>query len=140
MDPRYYNTYSMRSPLKTHWRSANCEEYECDEFLNGFVVTVDLTTELGQRQAYYLRNDRSRRCHEQRVSMELIKFVYGPGNRCFRSDEHRVPIGKPAKLLVVGGDWRGNPNQYHRLHTRLEYWVEDFALNQQRLAEIQRRG
>lgn len=140
MEPQAYRTYRVSAPLRTHWRPADCDEYECDAYLHGFVLTVDLSTELGQRQAHYVRHDRSRRCHEQRIDLTTTKFVYGPGNRCFSYSEHRVPIGKPARLLVVGGDWRGNPLGFRRVHTKVEHWVEDLALNQNWLAERAQRG
>jgi hypothetical protein len=139
--PEWFKTYSMRSPLSTHWRPADCAEYECDEFLYGQVLTVDMGTELGQRQAYYLRHDRTRRMHEQKVSDTLVKFVYGPGNECFNSGEHRVPIGRPPFLLVADGDWRGNPRGTPvRRHRQVEDWVEDFALHQIEVKQARERG
>jgi hypothetical protein len=138
--PQHYQTFSMRAPLATHWRPASCEEYECADYLKGFVLTVDLNTELGQRQAYYVRHDTSRRMHEQDVGAGLRKFVYGPGNTCFKYNEHRVPIGKPPLLLVVGGDWRGNPRNFVRRHASKEDWIDDFANHQDKLATIAKRG
>jgi hypothetical protein len=140
MDPRFYKTYSMGAPLKTHWRPATCEEYECNEFLKGFVITIDMTSELGQRQFAYLSKDKTRSGHMQRVSLELVKFVYGPGNRCFNWGKHIVPIGRPPLLIARGGDWRGNPERRRRVHTRVEDWVEDSATHLDRLDRIVRRG
>jgi hypothetical protein len=140
MGPQNYKTYAMSAPLRTHWRPATCEEYECEQYLNGFATTVDITTNLGQKQYHYLTHDRSRAYRLVRVSLELVRFEYGPGNFCFSMAEHRVPIGKPPRLLVVGGDWRGNPDHRRRVHTRVEDWVEDSALHLNHLAEIHRRG
>ncbi len=141
--PEFYKTYTMAAPLASHWRQATCEEYECDKFLHGFVLTVDVSTELGQQQAYYVRHDKTRRCSEQKLSDTLIKFVYGPGNDCFDPERstHRVPIGRPPYYLVVDGDWRGNPRgttPYH--HRRADDWVEDFALHQQGIAKAVQEG
>ena len=141
LGPEFYKTYRMVAPLRTHWRPASCSEYECDEYVHGFVLTVDVGTELGQRQAHYVRHDKSRKCSEQKVGETLIKFVYGPGNDCFKYGEHRVPVGRPPFYLVVDGDWRGNPRgtpAYH--HRRIDDWVEDFATHQQTLADAQQRG
>jgi hypothetical protein len=138
--PQYYKSYSMRAPLVTHWRRATCEEYECDGYLKGFVTTVDLTSKLGQKQYHYLTHDKSRAYATNRISMELIQFIYGPGNRCFKSDEHRVPIGKPPRLLVVGGDWRGNPRREVRIHSRVDDWVDDSRNHQDKIATIVGRG
>jgi len=137
---QHYKSYTMKAPRSTHWRPANCEEYECAPFMNGFVTTVDLTSDLGQKQYHYLTHDKSRSYSMQRVSMEIVKFVYGPGNRCFRSDEHRVPVGRPPKLLVVGGDWRGNPRREMRIHSRVEDWVDDSREHQDKIARLVQRG
>lgn len=121
-------------------RPASCEEYECDGWLYGFVTTVDLSTDLGQRQHHFLTHDKHRSYTMQRVSMQLVKFVYKPGNICMSWDQHRVPIGRPPRLLVVGGDWRGNPRGTMVRHTKIDHWCEDFGEHQQKLAEYQNRG
>lgn len=138
--PEHYKSYSMRAPFRSHWRPATCEEYECEAFLTGFVTTVDLNTELGQRQYHYLTHDRERSYSMQRVSMTLVKFIYGPGNRCFSSQDHRVPVGRPPRLLVVGGDWRGNPRREVRVHSRVDDWVDDSRNHQDKIATIVQRG
>src|SRR5215471_12116036 len=109
MAPQYYKSYSIRSPLATHWRPATCEEYECDEYLFGFELIIDLSTELGQRQYHYVTHDTSRRCTEERLSLTMTRFTYLPGNQCFKFGDHRVPVGRPSLYVCTGGDWRGNP-------------------------------
>lgn len=138
--PEAYNSYTVAAPPRTHWRKASCEEYECQGFLYGFVTTVDLSTDLGQRQYHFITHDKKRAYTEQRVTMNLVKFIFKPGTICMNYDEHVVPIGRPPKLLVMGGDWRGNPRGFYRRHDRIEHWVEDFGLNQDKLADIHRRG
>jgi hypothetical protein len=138
--PENYKSYMMRAPLRTHWRPASCEEVDCASFLYGFVTTVDLTSDLGQRQYEYLSHDKERSFHMQRVSMEIVKFVYGPGNRCFSSNKHRTAIGRPPRLLVVGGDWRGNPRREKRVHANVDDWVDDARNHQDRIATIIQRG
>jgi hypothetical protein len=138
--PEAYKSYAMRAPISTHWRQASCEEVDCESFLQGFVTTVDLTTELGQRQYDYLSHDKERSYHMQRVSETLVKFVYGPGNRCFSSNKHRTAIGRPPRLLVVGGDWRGNPRREKRVHRNIDDWVDDARNHQDKIARIIQRG
>jgi hypothetical protein len=146
MEPEYYKTYTMDLPLRTHWRFATCEEYECDDFVNGFVATIDTSTELGRKQYHFLTHDRTRRHSIQRVTETLFKFVYGPGNRCFRNVEgddrrHKLPNGRPPFYLVAGGDWRGNPRGTPTMiHRRPEDWADDFANHQDKLSEVFRRG
>jgi len=142
--PEHFKSYAARAPLATHWRQATCEEYECDQFLHGFVLTVDLSTELGQKQWYYVAKvDRERSYSIQRLNQFIVKVIYGPGNPCFEPNRsnHRVPVGRPPFYLVADGDWRGNPRRtpmYH--HRRVEDFIEDFALHQDKIAVVRKRG
>lgn len=135
-----FKTYGVAMPLRSHWRPASCEEVDCPNYLNGWVTTVDLGTDLGQKQADYIRHDRTRRHTEQHVSLTLVKFVFGPGMRCFRSADHRALIGRPPRYFVKGGDWRGNPRGEHRMHANGRDWAEDFAGHQDRLLTALGRG
>lgn len=137
--PAAYKTYGARMPLSSHWRPATCEEVGCKAYRNGWVTTVDTTTDLGLRQFEYCSHDKTRSYHMQRVSLTLVKFVYKPGNRCFRSRDHRVPLERPAVLTVRGGDWRAATSQ-PVVHTRAEFWVEDFSGHLDSLATARQRG
>jgi hypothetical protein len=143
LGPEHFRTYSIDAPLATHWKKATCEEYECDDFLYGFVLTIDPSTDLGQRQLAYVKQDKSRRGVVQAVGPNLIKVMYGPGNPCFepKKSTHRVPIGRPPFFLVHGGDWRGDPRGIGRLvHRRPEDWVDDFANNQIAISQMVGKG
>ena len=138
--PELYNSYVVATPPRTHWRQATCEEYECAGYLYGFVTTIDLSTELGQRQYHFITHDKKRSYSEQRVSLDLVKFLFKPGTICMDYQNHKVPIGRPPRLFVVGGDWRGNPRGFYRRHDRIEHWVEDFGENQEKLLDVYKRG
>lgn len=141
MPPQAYKTYGMSMPLKTHWRAAYCEEVACAGYTQGWVTTVDLSTELGKRQFAYCRADRSRSFSMQRPALNLVKFVYAPGNRCFKADTHRLPLERPALFYVAGGDYRGNPRGIPtQVHQRPQDWAEDFATHQDRLAAALQKG
>jgi len=141
MTPDAYKTYRILAPLETHWRPATCEEFDCAAYLNGWVTTIDESTALGSKQAYFIRHNKTRRYTEDRLSSGLTQFSYGPGNECFASSTHVVSVGRPDRLIVDGGDWRGNPLGTPRVvHTNPEFWVEDFAENQQKLAETIEKG
>jgi hypothetical protein len=102
---------------------------------------VDTGTELGQKQFYYLTHDTDRKYSMQRVDQTLFKFLYGPGNPCFRRGDHRVPIGRPPFYLVAEGDWRGNPRGTPAFrHRRVEDWVDEFANHQNSIAAAIKRG
>ena len=141
MDADAYKTYGMSMPLTTHWRKATCEEIECEAQRNGWVSTFDLSTELGRKQFAYCQADKSRSYSMQRPSADLVKLVYKPGNECFRRSDHRLPLERPARFVVAGGDWRGNPRRTPaRVHVRAEDWVEDFSEHQDALASAIERG
>ena len=142
MRPDELVSYSSRSPLRSHFRKASCEEYECEDFMNGFVLTVDTSTEIGQLQAYYVSHDKSRKFSMQHVHTTVYKFIYPPGTPGFAGDrhDHYLPLDRPPFYLVVGGDWRGNPRNFKYTHRRPEDWVDDFATNQDRISTILKRG
>lgn len=139
MPPGAYKTYGVAMPARTHWRPASCEEADCEAYRSGWVSTFDLSTDLGQQQYHYCTHDKTRSYSEQRSGGTLVKLVYAPGNRCFR--KHQVPLGRPARFYVSGGDWRGNPaGTATRVHQRAEDWVEDFSEHQDMITTAIERG
>lgn len=134
-----YKTYQIVQPLATHFRPATCEEAGCGAYERGWRTAVDETTELGQRQAHYIRRLSGRRFVEERHPEGMTAFVFEPGQRCFA--QHQVPLEREPWYFVRGGDWRGNPLRIPPYqHTRGEHWVEDFAEHQARLNEAIERG
>lgn len=132
-------TYSITSPLPTHWRKATCAEVDCPAYASGWKSLIDESTELGQKQAHYIRKQSGRGFTEQREGA-LTAFVFEAGQPCFGADAHKLPTGRPELFKVRGGDWRGNPRGESRTHTRAADWVDDFANHQQALADRLARG
>jgi hypothetical protein len=124
-------TYRVTAPLSTHYRVMTCAEWECDAHLRGWETVADEGTDLGRRQAAYIRGASGRRFAEDRDEAGLTRFTFAPGQRCF--EEHRGRNSRPERYLVVGGDWRGNPTGERREHKNPDLWVEDFAGHQERL-------
>jgi hypothetical protein len=132
-------TYQIAAPLATHWRPATCEEAGCLAYLHGWQTSCDESTELGQRQAHYIRHDRSRKHTERRAETGLTVFGFEPGQTCFRP--HQLPSGRPERFLVTGGDWRGNPLRTPpREHSRPDDWVEDMAESLDEIRARHERG
>jgi hypothetical protein len=144
---RAYKTFAIASPVETHTRPASCAEVGCHRLADGFQVVVDEATELGQRQAHYLRADGvpahlaasyaargARRYTESRTPEGLTAFAYPPGTRCF--EEHLVPLERPELYIVRGGDWRGNPTGEVRRHSGPDPWLNDFGEHQDRIAKV----
>lgn len=118
-------------------RPATCEEVDCPQYLGGWQTIVPDPS----GHADLVRSLRGRyRFTEEAQPGGLVAFTFPPGQRCFQQSLHRLPAEGGERWLVRGGDWRGNPRQELREHTRAEFWVEDFAEHQQTLAERLERG
>ncbi len=131
-------TYSVSSPIQTHRRSATCAEVDCSAWRDGWATRVDPRTELGAGQAYYVRHDRSRRHREEACEDGTVRFVFEPGQRCFR--QHSKSLERPELYVVRDGDWRGNPTGRRRVHRTPGEWVEDFAGHLDEIERLRERG
>lgn len=130
-------TYQLIAPLSTHFRAAACAEVECAGWREGWRTVVDVATDLGKRQAKYIR-DKAGRAYRFTKAGTLVTFVFPAGQRCFT--EHRVPLEREPLYIAKEGDWRGNPRgTAPRQHTASS-WVDDFATHQDKLAEAHNRG
>lgn len=131
-------TYGIVAPKATHYRPATCAEVDCPNHLNGWQTVVDESTELGQAQGHYIRNEAGRRYTEVREAA-LTTFTFEAGQLCFR--EHEARLDRPEIYLVRDGDWRGNPRGTDpRIHKDPQGWIDDFGEHQERLADRLGRG
>ena len=132
-------TFAIKAPRETHTRAATCEEAECQAYANGWRMRIDLGTDLGQKQARYIKYDSGRSFKKIGFKDGLVELEFAPSQRCFA--EHRIRIARPEIFLVKGGDHRGNPLKTPtRRHKRPESWVDEFATNQDKLADQIKRG
>lgn len=135
----HYQTFRINAPKETHTVPATCEEVECEMYANGWRMQLDLTTDMGQRQAYYIKHSsgRSYRVSDQRDG--LVTLYFRSGQPCFQ--EHRQAVERDPIFSVKGGKGGQNPLRIPtRVHKRAEYWVEEFAENQDRIAKIHEKG
>jgi hypothetical protein len=147
-----YETYQVAAPLSTHYRPATCQEVDCGHYRDGWRTVVDERTDLGARQAAYVRaacrpvdvalaahlgHGGVRRYVETSEDGRTV-FTFPPGQPCFT--EHRVSLERPQLYVVRDGDWRGNPTGRVRRHTRPEHWVEDCAEAVDRIHTARQRG
>ena len=83
-------------PRETHWREASCREVECGQYLNGWqtVLPANDTANIG-----YIK--RSGMGFKEEVEGQLVRFIFGPGQECFkgRAGGHRIPIERDPILL-----------------------------------------
>lgn len=134
MGPEAYKTYAIRAPRSTHQRKASCREVECAGYRYGWVTRIDENTDLGKRQAAYIRALSGRRFQES-LEGGLVEFQFYPGQTCFR--EHFVSLDREPQYLAVGGDWRGNPRGERQEFKSFDSWVNDFGDHQYKLWRAQ---
>jgi hypothetical protein len=138
--PAAYKTYEIRAPRSSHHRRATCAEADCPNYLLGWRTQVDETSELGQKQAHYIRHDSGRRFLEEQLAPQATVFTFEAGQSCFASDQHTVRLDRPELFVVKGGDWRGNPLQTPAAVLNPGSWVDDFGEHQERLTALIERG
>lgn len=131
-------TYGLAQPMATHWRDGTCEECFCDKQAKGWLSMIDENTDLGKQQAYYIRKLSGRKYTESKAADGLTHFVFEAGQKCFK--QHKVPLERDPIVYVRGGDFRGNPRQEIRRHSRIDDWVDDFATHQDSIAEAVEEG
>lgn len=139
LEPQHYQTFQVEAPKGTHSVPATCEEVECAAYLNGWRMKIDLGTELGQNQARYVKYSSGRAYEVVDQRDGIVTLQFRQGQDCFA--EHRRPVDRPPIFSVKGGDSRGNPLALpRRVHKKPEFWVEEFAENQDRIARIHGKG
>lgn len=139
LGPEAYQTFQIHAPKETHTVPATCEEVECDQYAKGWMMKLDLGTDLGQKQAYYIKHHSGRAYEVTNQRDGLVTLTFRGGQPCFR--EHRRDIERDPLFRVKGGDKRGNPLRIPtRTHKKPEFWVEEFAENQDRIATAQQKG
>lgn len=134
-----FQTFSIRRPATPDfWRTVTCEEAKCEAWRFGWETAIDLNTELGQAQAAYIVKRSGRRFSQEREG-DLIRFVFTPGQQCFR--EHKVAVEREPLFIVRPGDARGNPRPDRtRRHKRGADWVENMQEEFGKVAEDRKRG
>lgn len=131
-----YRTFQVAAPISTHFVPATCEETDCAEFLNGWQTIVPTDSP----QAEYIRHDRARRFFEERQPDGLALFRFPPGQRCFRSGDHKRRLERPEIFVMRDGDHRGNPLGTDPVRLGVTSWLDTFGEHQERIAELHGRG
>ncbi|MFD9398337.1 hypothetical protein ACFWA4_05890 [Streptomyces sp. NPDC060011] len=121
MPAHAYTTYSVLSPVATHFRRATCAEVGCEAYENGWRVRKETLTP----EFLHLATTSGRKFTVLSVGPGETYLVYYAGQPCFGASDHKAPLDRPEFYVVRNGDWRGNPRSESRTHTRAEHWVED---------------
>lgn len=124
-------TYSVLSPLRTHFRPATCEEIDCPHYLKGWRSAYDArdqTSRGGAFRIWYVREQSGRRFVELgsgrweiQTTVDgaqirklilgdgpLTVFEFAPGQMCFEAATHRITLERDPIFVVQPGDWRGH--------------------------------
>lgn len=91
---------------------------------------IDEATDLGAKQAHYIRTESGRKFQEQRREDGRTLFVFEPGQKCFT--RHHVPLNRPELFIVRD---RGEVTRHQP-----EDWVDDFSTHQQMIADAIQEG
>lgn len=130
-----YKTYGIASPISTHFRTGTCTEADCQAQAKGWTTSVDELTDLGQKQAHYIRKASGRKFTEAKDPSGLTVFTFEAGQTCFAA--HKVLLDRPEFYFVREGDWRGNPRGTPTLrHSSADSWLNDFGVHQDRLKRV----
>lgn len=131
-------TYQVLQPLNSHWVPATCEDVECPDYMYGWRVHVEKLSEAQLNVVIHC----GRKYTRVSLSEGFTYLLFEAGQECFKAHEHMKPNGRQGLYVVRDGDpWRGNPRGTgKRVHTRPEFWVEDFGCHQQKLYERWKRG
>lgn len=110
LESHRYDTYGVVMPKATHTRAGKCEEMEiictsiskgsdgseqfcpekhCGHWAHGWATMLDVSTDLGQRQARYII-DRSGRHWKAKQDGAKVVFTFPAGQQCFV--DHRIPL------------------------------------------------
>ena len=126
-----YKTFEISAPKETHHREASCVEVGCQMQANGWSTVVDESSDLGQRQAAYIRTVAGRAYTATLGEEGGTVFEFPAGQECFSF--HQTRIDRDEHFIVRGGDWRGNPRREGYVHDSADSWVDEFATHQDRI-------
>ena len=98
--------YVKRHIVQTaeHFMAADCKETGCPHYEFGWTTTIDEQTDLGRKQARYIRKEAKRKYTEQNNAVGLTLFYFESGQKCFTA--HKVQTGEAPIKLVTKADGR----------------------------------
>lgn len=116
-------SYRILNPISTHFRPATCEDVDCEHYLSGWQSLIDESTDLGQRQAHYIRKESARRYTESRNGAGLTVFTFEAGQSCFGASKHRTNVGLNPLFAVDRLNDSGRVSR--RVHSSAGSWGDD---------------
>ena len=133
--PAAYKTYAVKVP-PTSMRPATCAEVECDPYLNGWEMLVNVTD---TAVLHAVRTSGRPFVETMSQDGQWVTFEFDAGVGCRTPSLHRIQAG-PELYIARGGDWRGNPTGMIRRHAGPRDFVEDFGEHQLKIIDEIKKG
>lgn len=119
MPVQNYKTWHVVIPQEP----SSCERVDCAHWRYGWATTVDEGTDRGQSQAFYIRRQSGRGFTETRID-GVTRFVFAPGQTCFRS--HVAAVTDRQAHAVYRG-LTGQRVSDFTIYDKPEQWRDDLA-------------
>lgn len=134
--PQAYRSVSFSRPLtRDFWRRATCEEVDCPHYLCGWATKVLP----GSTEEADIRVSGRAWSAVEKTEDGFLRFVFPPGQACFKASTHRLPVEREPIWHSRFGDHRADCGG-HLVHTRVEHWVEELAEQSARITQALERG
>lgn len=130
-------TFEVRTPSATHFERVSCEEVDCRDFRDGWVVGFDVEKFSAAQELGRICTRLGKKFTVRRLDNKII-FTFASGQACL--NPHRERIDRPPIYIVRGGDWRGNPRGEHRTHRNAADFTEDWQESQAQVFDRAQRG
>jgi hypothetical protein len=134
---RAFKTYGMHV---TEREPVSCEVAECARWLTGWATVVLANSQDEQTIEAACRGEIDgirRRWESATVQSDgFVRYVFPPGQPCFRASTHSIPV--TARYTLRDGDWRGNPSGRRVVTDSARAWLDDFGEHQQRIVDQRR--
>ncbi|MCH9011289.1 MAG: hypothetical protein IIC21_11740 [Chloroflexi bacterium] len=119
--------HRLLTPWDTHKRPATCQEIDCNEYLNGWTVVVDVTTEIGKSRQYTIEHEAGRRYTKSSLEEGKVVYDFEPGQACFLQSRHTILIGRsPDHRILKAGVSNSSAHPKGRLVGHTE-WMDDYG-------------
>jgi hypothetical protein len=134
-----FQTFSIQRPAgQGYWRKGTCEESGCKFWRDGWVTRVPRNS---PQEKYIISGQSGRDYYETTgIGPAEREFMFAPGQQCFQSHEHRVPIEREPLYVVRDGDGRGNPTGRKRVIRDGVEWKDRFAEELGKVADDRKQG
>ncbi|HTY35420.1 hypothetical protein [Mycobacterium sp.] len=134
--PQAYRTVAFARPLtRDFWRPASCADVDCEHYLRGWATKVLP----GSADEAAVRGSGRAWSAVEKTEDGFLRFMFPPGQACFRASTHRVPVEREPIWFSRNGDHRADLGGHVR-HTRVEHWVEELAEQSARITDAVQRG